>query len=468
MSNNLFSDFDEVSAKQWKQKIQYDLKGADYNKNLVWNSNDGVAVNPFYHPDDSPEPVSVKAPSGWNICEKIFVASAEKSNKKALEALEKGAESLWFNISSEEIEPEMLFLDIPLGTTPIYISFEFLSEAYFSKLKKFFSGKEHQVSLQIDIVGNLARSGNWFKSLKEDFSLLNEIVSETEVFPTAVSVNMGLYENAGANIPQQLAYALAHATEYLQDFEKQKDFSAARKKAFKMTFLTAVGSNYFFEIAKLRALRLLFSTVAEEFGVSEKCFILAQPSKRNKTIYDYNVNLLRTTTECMSAALGGADAICNLPYDSVFHKENDFARRIARNQLLILKNESYFEKAANPAEGAYYIETLTQQFAERALEIFKGIENAGGFLTQLKEGTIQKKITESAKKQQEQFKEGELVLVGTNKYANHEDKMKDELQLFPFLKKHPRKTLIQPILERRIAEKHEQERLEKEQEKGQS
>jgi methylmalonyl-CoA mutase len=129
-----------------------------------------------------------------------------------------------------------------------------------------------------------------------------------------------------------------------------------------------------------------------------------------------------------------------------------------------LKNESYLDKVANAAEGAYYIESLTTQFAEKALEIFKDIEKAGGFLSQLKEGVIQRKITESAHKEQEAFDKGELVLIGTNKYENPEDRMKGELELFPFLKKNPRKTLIQPILERRLAEKYEQERLEREEE----
>lgn len=459
MSTDLFSEFDEVSAKQWKQRIQFDLKGGDYNESLVWKSNDGVAVNPFYHPDETPQPVSVNAPSGWNACEKIYVVSSEKANQKGLNALEKGAESLWFIIPSKETEPTTLFSEIN-EKVPVYITSEFISADFFSKLKAYFSDKKHQVHLQVDIIGNLARSGNWYKNLKEDFSTLDRILSEAGRFESVVSVNMSLYQNAGANIPQQLAYSLAHATDYLNHLEN--DASAPKNEALKMLFSTSVGPNYFFEIAKLRALRLLYATVAREFNVSEKCFILAQPSKRNKTLYDYNVNLLRTTTECMSAALGGADSICNMPYDAIFHKENNFGTRIARNQLLILKNESYFEKAANPAEGSYYVETLTRQFAEKALEIFKDIENGGGFLKQLKEGIIQKKISESARKEQEQYDNGELVLVGSNKYANKDDKMQADLELYPFLKKHPRKTLIPPILERRLAEKSEQQRLKEE------
>lgn len=227
-------------------------------------------------------------------------------------------------------------------------------------------------------------------------------------------------------------------------------------------FVVTSGPNYFFEIAKIRALRWLYSSLAKEYELPEDCHILAQPSKRNKTLYDYNVNLLRTTTESMSAVLGGANTVYNSPYDAIYHKNNEFGDRIARNQLLVLKHEAYLDKVSNAAEGNYYVESLTRQFAEKALEIFKEIEKGGGFLKQLKAGIIQKKIKESAKKEQQQFDEGELILIGTNKFENPQDKMKEELELFPFLKKNKRKTLLEPILERRLSEKSEQERLEKE------
>jgi methylmalonyl-CoA mutase len=224
-----------------------------------------------------------------------------------------------------------------------------------------------------------------------------------------------------------------------------------------------VGSNYFFEIAKLRALRLLFNTLTKEYNHNLECIIIATPTKRNKTLYDYNVNLLRTTTECMSAILGNANFISNLPYDTLYHKDNEFGDRIARNQLLILKHESYFDEVTNAADGSYYIEELTAQLAEKALLLFKEIEANDGLITQLIAGTIQKKISESAAKEQEWFDSGKEVLLGTNKYPNKNDKMKNDLELYPFVKQNPRKTLIVPIIEKRLAEKLEQERLAQEQ-----
>jgi methylmalonyl-CoA mutase len=227
-----------------------------------------------------------------------------------------------------------------------------------------------------------------------------------------------------------------------------------------IVFEVNVGTNYFFEIAKLRAMRLLFNLVAKEYNHNLECHLLVSPTKRNKTIYDYNINMLRTTTECMSAIIGGANAIANLPYDSLYHKDNEFGDRIARNQLLILKNESYFDKVNNPADGSYYIETLTTQLAEKALVLFKDIEASGGFLKQLNEGIIKRKIQESADKEQELFDSGKEILLGTNKYPNKDDRMKQDLELFPFVKIKPRKTLITPIIEKRLAEKAEQERLD--------
>ena len=172
--------------------------------------------------------------------------------------------------------------------------------------------------------------------------------------------------------------------------------------------------------------------------------------------------MLRTTTECMSAILGGANTIVNLPYDSIYHKSNEFGERIARNQLLVLKHESYFDKVNNPSDGSYYIESITNQLSEKALDVFKDIENNGGFLSQLKAGTIQRKVKESASKEQQQFDNGEDVLLGSNKHPNTNDKMKNELELYPFVKINSRKTLIEPIIEKRLSEQLEQKRLKDE------
>ncbi len=451
MSKSLFSEFNSVSAKAWKQKIQADLKGADYNEALIWKSIEGIDVKPFYHSEASKTNYTATTEaSKWNICEPIYVTDSKKANAKAINVLQRGATSILFIIPSKAIVIQDLLKNIDT-TVPLYFQLTFLSKSYIEQFSSYTN-----CYIFTDIITNLAKSGNWFVSLEDDCNKFKTIVKQTQQF----SVNTSLYQNAGASVTQQLAYALAHANDYLNLLDT--DTIGANKQNSTVIFNVSVGTNYFFEIAKLRALRVLWQTLTPVYGLNTDCHITAIPTKRNKTLYDYNTNMLRSTTECMSAILGGANTICNLPYDVIYHKTNEFGTRIARNQLLVLKHESYFDKVNNPADGAYYIEELTQQFSEDALTLFKDIEANGGFLQQLKEGTIQRKIKENANKQQALFNSGEEVLLGTNKYPNQNDKMKQNLELYPFVKTNKRKTLIEPIIEKRLAEIAEQKRLDDE------
>lgn len=468
MSKSLFNSFEDVSSKAWKQKIQVDLKGADYNDTLIWKSNEDIDVKPFYHADEFetlPETSNTTA-KDWKICQALHVLDAKEANLRALDAIARGAESLIFNIESETISIEDLFHNIDTNTTIIEVKCNFISDAFIKNLQAIThnnsvknnanTSQQSHLNIHTDIIGNLAKTGNWYSNLKEDHLGFITTVKATNKF----SINTALYQNAGASMVQQLAYSLAHANEYLNALDTR--ISNEEKQTLTVTFNVAVGSNYFFEIAKLKAIRNLWATLATAYNVNTQCRIIATPSKRNKTIYDYNVNMLRTTTECMSAILGGANSVCNLPYDALYHNENEFGDRIARNQLLVLKHESYFDKVNNPSDGAYYITHLTQQISEKALQLFKDIEASGGFLKQLKEGTIQRKIKENANKEQADFDAEKIVLLGSNKHPNLADKMKDNLDISPFLKVNKRKTIIEPIIEKRLSEKLEINRLNKE------
>lgn len=449
MSKELFNEFDEVSSKQWKQQIQYELKGADYNETLVWESPEGIKVKPFYHKDETVKPSAVVTEAtNFNIVQNIFVHDTDKSIARALDALSRGAESLRFTIENEATDIEKLLQSIPTDIS-VSLKLGFLNLDFIKKTNILAENRTETISVELDPIGQLAKEGNWFSNLEDDFKILNEIAQNC-INIRFLNCDSSLYQNAGANMVQQLAYTLAHVNEYFNRITSIKK---------PITLNVAVGTNYFFEIAKLRALRLLFNTLAKEYNHNFNCQILATPTKRNKTLYDYNVNMLRTTTECMSAVLGGANLVSNLAYDAIYHKDNEFGDRISRNQLLVLKNESYFDKVNNPADGTYYIEEITKQLAEKALVLFKEIEANGGFITQLIEGNIQRKIKESAEKEQNLFNEGKEILLGTNKYPNKNDRMKDDLELYPFVKQNPRKTLITPIIEKRLAEKMEQERL---------
>lgn len=450
MSSYLFSEFETVSEKAWKQKINVDLKGLDYNETLLWKTNEGITVKPFYTKDDQTHQKTNRSNDDFNICESIFIDNEIIANKLAIDSLKRGANAIEFKADADFDYKEVLN-DLHKFSAYFYFNFTFLDINFISEISDFL--KNDKVYFNIDIIGNLAQTGNWFSNLNKDHQELEELVNK--VSKPVIAVNASLYQNAGATNTQQLAYALAHANEYLNHF--------GADIADKIHFNFSIGSNYFFEIAKLRAFRILWNSLLNEYGVTNnQAHIFTQPSLRNKTLYDYNVNMLRTTSECMSAVLGGANTVSNVSYDEIFHKSNEFGERISRNQLLILKEESGFENAHDFADGSYYIEAITKELAENALEIFKQIEQGGGFLKQLKEGVIQRKISESAEKEQLLFNKNEIVLLGTNKIQNEKDQMKNDLELFPFVKQRHQKTLIQPIIQRRLAEKLEQERLENE------
>lgn len=451
MAEKLFLDFDKISSKQWKQLIQFELKGADYNESLVWESLEGIKVKPFYHKDEDGISNPIQHPNGFSIVQPIYVFDVEKSNLRAIESLKRGAESLFFTLPSNTIEPEKLLQNIPLDKTVVFLSCTFLDVEFIKRYHNF--GKLNLATFYFlnDPIGQLMTEGNWFENQPSDMEQMK--VFQKHSIENYVSINTGISQNAGANMVQQLAYCLAHLNEYHQHLEIFPKNTV---------FQIAVGGNYFFEIAKIRALRWLVISYFNGMGIDSNIRIISTPSRRNKTIYDYNINMLRTTTECMSAILGGSDFVMNLPYDHLYHKDNEFGDRIARNQLLILKNESYFNEVVNATEGSYFIESLTKQLAEKALELFKDIEKNGGLITQLIEGTIQRKIEETAEKEQQLFNNKKEILVGTNKYPNPKDLMKNDLELFPFVKTQPRKTLIKPIIAKRWAEQLEQERLEQE------
>ena len=446
----LFNDFEKVSSKQWKNQIQYELKGADYNDTLVWESLEGIKVKPFYHNDEDAVTTAVATQNtNFSIVQEIYVFDTEKSISKANEVLKRGAESIRFIIPSKEINVVNIINQLQQQPKAVYLQLLFLDADLVEQINNEAAKLAFEVFVLIDPIHQLTFDGNFYKDGTSDFEALNKINQKGNNI-NWLTVKATTYQNAGANMVQQIAYTLAHTNEYLnriENFDKN------------ITVEVAVGGNYFFEIAKLRALRLSLNALAEAYSPNITFHIIAKPTLRNKTIYDYNVNMLRTTTECMSAVLGGADAVENIAYDALYHKTNEFGDRISRNQLLILKEESYFDKVNNPADGAYYIESLTQQLAEKGLELFKDIEKNGGLISQLIEGTIQRKINESAQKEQELFDSGKEVLLGTNKYPNAQDKMAHDLELYPFVKQNPRKTLITPIIEKRLAATLEQERL---------
>ncbi len=449
MNHFLFDEFDKITPTAWKQKIQVDLKGADYNESLLWKTDDGITVKPFYTKEDRKNHCVKLPKKGFNICQSIFIDDEKIANFLAIDSIKRGANAIFFT-TKKKFDYKIVLKGINVSSIILYFKFQFLSADFVIELSNTINSKN--CYFNIDIIGNLAETGNWFINLKEDYHQLEKITKNTL---NPIEVDASLYQNAGANNIQQLAYALAHANEYLYYFGKEI--------ASKIHFTFSVGSNYFFEIAKLRTFRILWHTLLAEYNVKKtETHLFVQPSLRNKTIYDYNVNMLRTTSECMSAILGGANTIANISYDAVYHKSNEFGERIARNQLLVLQQESYLKEAQYVAEGSYYIDSITHQLAEKSLNIFKHIEKGGGFLKQLKEGVIQRKIVQSAKNESDKFENKTITLLGVNKLEDFNNKMKNDIEIYCFSKKKTNKTLIFPIIKKRLAESIEKKRLEKE------
>jgi methylmalonyl-CoA mutase len=473
MNNILFKDFDSVSEAQWKQNIQMDLKGADYNETLITATREGINIKPFYHRESAPEihiPNRSSKTNDWYISQRVYAGNALAANKKALDILKRGGEGIIFTIPHKDIDPAVLLKNLPKAGIQLHPQFFDLD--YIQSIYKI----TPHAYVHIDIIHQLVNDGNWFKNKDQDHKNLDAFIKDFDGYFSNITINTTTYQQAGATITQELAYFTAHLNEYLNhlndvghlsafkesnDSEVHTQRSRSVKAKKRINIDTAIGSNYFFEIAKYRAYRILTKTLGDVYGIDLDCYITASPSLRNKSLMDYNVNLLRTTTECMSAILGGADTLCNIPYDTFFNKENEFGDRIARNQLIILKEEAYLNQIGNAADGSYYVDTITKQLVEKGLEIFKDIEKAGGMVQSLFEGTIQRKIKESAQQEQQDFNDGKRVLVGANKYPNAALPLQKEYEILPFVKMNPRKTLVQPVITRRLTEELEKSEMKK-------
>ena len=441
----------------WNKKFRDDLKKLGHSNIPAYNSKENIKIKPFYTSEDlnNLKNSDSNYPNSWAICQNITADNSSDANIKALELINKGAESMNFIIQNDSILCNDLLKNIDIEKTELFFKIKFHSNSYLKSLNDIIKSSSTSFNISYDPIGSLVKTGSWESSMNEDLDKLNKNINILEKFNNVIIVNSGLYQNSGANIFEEIAFTLSHANEYLNHLNG--------KCANKIAFNISMGSNYFFEIAKLKALRLLWSTITKEYN-NEINFphIIAKPSKRNKTIYDYNNNILRTTTECMSAILGGANTISNITYDSIFNNKNEYSDKIALNQLLIIKHETYIDKVKNAADGSYYINSLTNTIAEESLRIFKDIENNGGFISALEKNIIQKRIDKSHRIEQELFNNNKEKLLGINIFTDIDQKIKSEINKPIFTKSNTRKTKIKPISEIRLAEEIELSRIKNE------
>ena len=444
MSNNkekLFSEFQAPTTQEWLDKIEVDLKGADFQKRLVWRTNEGFNVQPFYRREDLKDLKAVDSLPGefpfvrgnkkdnnlWFVRQDIIVDDAKAANAKALDILNKGVDSLGFKIAGSDVSRELIatLLD---GILPQYVELNFktcqrhcveLAEA----LVAYFKEKDYPLadlkgSINFDPISKILCKGKDTSAALEFAKPLIEALKELPGYK-CINVNSLSLNNAGAYIYQELGYALAWGAEYMNILTEAgiDATEAARRIKFNM----GVSENYFMEIAKFRAARLLWAQIVKQYGVADEAcqmHVCAITSEYNQTLFDSYVNLLRSQTETMSAALANVDSIVVTPFDKPYEQPTEFAERIARNQQLLLKEEAHFDKLVDVAGGSYTIEHLTDAIAKEGWKLFLAVEEAGGFLTEALKGNIVNAVNASNDKRHADAAKRKEFILGTNQFPN--------------------------------------------------
>ncbi len=453
--DKLFTDFAPVSAKEWEEIIHSDLKGADYQKKLVWKTIEGFDVKPYYRRED----LSVldylsglpgefpfvrgneKEKNDWHIRQNIYVEDIAKSNKKALDILMKGVTSLGFiidprlDLTQHEIERlcENIYADaVELNFSCFHDSVKVVQ--HIEALVKKYNRDPEKIfgSVDFDPLGQLVLNGRFDNSADSSFTLAKQMIVAAKYLPNfkVITITGTTYHNSGSSISEELAFSLAQGAEYLSQLTDSG--LSVNDVAPRLKFHFAVGSNYFMEIAKLRAARLLWAHIVKAYGPgsnskTQMC-IHAETGNWSQTIYDPYVNLLRTTTESMSAIIGGVNSLTLTPFDSGFETPTEFSERIARNQQLLLKEESYFDKVIDPAAGSYYVENLTDLLADHAWKLFLEVQEKGGFLEAFRSGFIQQKIKGTSTQREESIATRNEILLGTNQYPGFNESFTGEIK----------------------------------------
>jgi methylmalonyl-CoA mutase len=436
----IFRDFPPVAANEWEEKIREDLKGGDPEK-LVWHTPDGISIKPYYRREDIRELATIKSTAGefpytrgyktksnnWEIVQDIIVNSFNDANKHAVSLLGKGVTSARFIlkiIPSELSQLDELLKDIDLQAIPVKFS---LPDNDYSLLKLIFELAKNKGidpagikgSVELDPLGHLFRTGNFCKDAENDMLIVKNAISfAVEHLPSfrIITVNPEIFHNAGASISQELALAMSSGVEYLSELTRMG--LTPIEVASKISFRFAVGSEYFPEIAKLRAARLLWAVITDLFAPGNagscKMRIDCSTSSFSQAINSQYNNLLRGTTQAMSAVLGGANSLMVVQFDSASGNDSEFGERLARNIQLILREEAYFDKVVDPGAGSYYIENLTHRLSENAWNLFIDIENAGGILSAFRKGIVQDMIEKSVREKQRRIENKTDKIIGVN------------------------------------------------------
>lgn len=455
MSNEkLFAEFPPVSTQEWEEVINKDLKGADYEKKLVWKTGEGFNVKPYYRSEDLEALGYLQCEPGqfpylrgekadgndWEIRQDFRVRDIKAANALATEAVKRGVKGV--GLCAKEVETVEQMAALLKGIDPMTTAIHFMCSKSFGKTLDLFVTylKNNKIdpakvkgSIAFDPIAYALKHGEFYdgyaKNIEEAKAIFARFTKELPLF-RLISVKAGMLHNSGATITQELGMGLAWANEYLGALTEAG--LSVDEVAPRLTFAFCTGSNYFMEIAKLRAARLLWAEIVAQYKPAKPesgaAFIHSSASSWNKSIYDPYVNLLRSTTETMSAAIGGANSIHVSNFDEAYKQPDEFGSRIARNQQIILKEESFMDKIVDPAAGSYYIENLTDSIAHFAWEQFLAIEEKGGFAKAVEAGYIQDEVARSAAQRDADLAARKLVLTGVNQYPNLNESMAKNIE----------------------------------------
>ncbi|MFD1294844.1 methylmalonyl-CoA mutase family protein [Lutibacter holmesii] len=413
----LFPEFPPVSTEQWMERVTADLKGADFDKKLVWKNLNGINIQPCYNTENTIEQLQNTGENSQSLVNfrSIEVTTVESANKLALKAIEEGMNGIIFSLK-ETVSAATLLNGLDLDTTTVAFELSSNAVAFATDVVAVAKGKDLKGYFNTGIISNYVTTGSFDESQIEEATALVNLTADFPNFK-AITISGTEYLDSGANQVQEIAYTL-NSLVFL--IEKLSEKGVEAQTIFNnLSFKLAIGLEYFVEIGKFRAFNSLLAEVTAKYGVAELAnTITAKTCIWTKSVTDAETNLLRCTTEAMSAILGNVDGVLIDAYDKEFKNPSDFSSRIAGNITTILKEESYFGKVSNPVDGSYYIEEVSSKIAEKALVLFQDIEAKGGFYTAFENETIQAQIAEIRLQKLKLISQRRTPLVGVNKYPN--------------------------------------------------
>jgi len=430
-NKSLFSNFNPVSKQEWTEKAKTDLKGEDFNKKLVWKNLSNIDIPLFFTSEDKKEYLKNTGENSQALINYRYIngPTEETANKLALKAIEEGINGLLFDIKESTLVSRLLAninlnkiaVAFILKAHEVAFAIDFFDYVTAQKIDP----KNLKGYFDLELIANYITKGKMNPGQCDKAAAIAEMASEFPNFK-AITISGTAYLDSGANQVQEVAYTLNSLVCFI---ERYSDRGISLETIFNnLHFQLAIGSEYFIEIGKFRAFNSLLQEIAKKYGIVEFSHSLTgKTSIWSKSVTDAHTNLLRATTETMSAILGNVDGVLIDPYDNEFNEKSDFSSRIAGNIYTILKEESYFGKVANPADGCYYIEEVSSKIADKALELFKEVEAKGGFYEAFESEFIQQQIAKIRFEKIKLLSQRRLAMVGVNKYPNLMEKISSEI-----------------------------------------